>query len=161
MQPQEDAGARAAAVGGVVGWLGQVVGDLSDKEILACAGWLSRAGCDSAAAMRTLTRDVIIKNTHKASHLRTKLLIAAGYLEASAAPPASAGQGGTTQRLVASGPGEAPPAAAAELDDGSAVTDPETIHAPAPPRPATTQEIPTTACYPGGVSDIFLVFSSL
>ena len=133
VQPDENAGARAAAMGGVVGWLGEAVGGLSDKDTLACAGWLSRAGCDSAASLRLLPKAVILKHTPASSTVRTKLLIAAGYLDASSAPPSPST--GTTQRLVATGPEAAAAGAAAPADDGAEITDPKVTRAPPPPRP--------------------------
>lgn len=131
VRADEEPSTRAAAVGGVVGWLSMAVEGLSAKDTLTCAGWLSRAGCDSAASLRSLPKAVILKNTHPSSSVRTKLLVAAGYIEQAAAQSPSTG---TTQRLVAAGP-EAAAAADGRAEDGSEITDPKVVHAPPPPRP--------------------------
>ena len=121
----EDASTRAAVVGGSsAGWQKR---SQSLGETLTCAGWLSRVGCDSAGSLRSLPKAVILKNTHPSSGARTKLLVAAGYMEQAAAPNPSTG---TTQRLVAEA-ATSPTAA----NDGSEITDPKVVHAPPPPRP--------------------------
>ena len=131
VRADEDPSTRAAVVGGVVGWLSLAVEGLSAKDTLTCAGWLSRAGCDSAASLRSLPKAIILKNTHPSSSVRAKLLAAAGYIEQAAAPSPSTG---TTQRLVAAGP-EAATAVDGRTEDGSEITDPKVVHAPPPPRP--------------------------